>query len=134
MKKIVFKDSTELQITSIVAQNRYIGGQNKEFYIVTFKTEGLNFEQIKAIFHAQDNLQEFDIFTYTDVETDEGVVQQWVYQGTCVDINVLNKISYNIETNTYEVELTKLNELEIKLAQNESGLLELADLVSSLLI
>lgn len=134
MQKIIFKDSTELLINSVIANNKYLNGENKEYYSIRFPSRNKTFEQVKDMFKDKSKLVEFDIFGEELIEMKEGTQFDWIYQGTTIGYTELSTISYILDTDSYLVEITKPNKFEQRLAENESCILELAKFVSTLLV
>lgn len=122
MQKMVFKNGSELLIHRIFSEVKFIDGVQREFYNIEFNSDK-DFNEIKALFSDSSNLSEFDLFL-----VEEGKDPQ--YQGTHYGINVLQSITYNLEDETYLVQLTRPSQIEEQLRLQEQAILELSMLLA----
>lgn len=135
-QKIVFKDKVELQVSQILTSNKFINGVEIEGVAITFNERDMTFEDVKMLFNNTSKLAEIDIFDSNEVldESSGEIVQEWVYNGTLFNYSILSGVKYQVQSNSYCVEIEKENDVQLKLKETEAGLLELAELVSELLI
>lgn len=125
-QKIIFKDKSEVLINQLLTNNTFANGRQINGFSINLSPNTKSFEDIKTIFQDQENLSEFDLFDLNETE--------WIYQGTHIGYSLIRNINYSILDDTYTIEIELEDEVKKILKQHEDGLLELANLVSELLV